>query len=82
MHTKLALRNAKNDRVVNMEKKLCRSSSNCVIAGVCGGIGAYFGIDPVVVRILLVLFTLFGGAGVLAYVVCWILMPRDIGSGF
>ena len=62
-----------------MEKKLRRSSSNKVIAGVCGGIGAYFGLDPVVVRIILVLFTLFGGAGVLVYLVCWICMPQDIG---
>ena len=60
-----------------MEKKLRRSSSNKVIAGVCGGIGAYFGLDPVVVRILLVLFTLFGGAGVLVYLVCWLCMPPD-----
>lgn len=62
-----------------MEKRLRRSSSNKVIAGVCGGIGAYFGIDPVAVRIALVLFTLFGGAGVLVYLVCWLCMPQDIG---
>ena len=62
-----------------METKLRRSSSNKVIAGVCGGIGAYFGLDPVVVRILLVLFTLFGGAGVLVYLVCWLCMPPDMG---
>jgi phage shock protein C len=61
-----------------MEKKLRRSSRNRVIAGVCGGIGAYFGVDPVAVRIALVLFTLFGGAGVLIYLVCWLCMPLDI----
>ena len=61
-----------------MEKKLRRSSSNKVIAGVCGGLGAYFGFDPVAVRLALVLFTLFGGAGVLVYLVCWICMPLDI----
>ena len=62
-----------------MEKKLRRSTSDKVVAGVCGGIGAYLGVDPVVVRIGLVLFTLFGGAGVLAYLVCWICMPVDNG---
>ncbi len=61
-----------------MEKKLRRSSSNKVIAGVCGGIGTYFGFDPVAVRIALVLFTLFGGAGVLVYLVCWLCMPSDL----
>lgn len=63
-----------------MEKKLRRSSSDSVIAGVCGGIGAYLDIDPVVVRIALVLFTLFGGAGLLVYLVCWICMPMDTGT--
>lgn len=62
-----------------MQKKLRRSSSNKVIAGVCGGLGEYFNIDPVMVRIALVLFTLFGGAGVLVYLVCWLCMPQDIG---
>ena len=62
-----------------MEKKLRRSSTEKVIAGVCGGIGAYLGIDPVVVRIALVLFTLCGGAGVLVYLVCWLCMPTDFG---
>lgn len=61
-----------------MEKHLTRSSSNCVIAGVCGGLGRYFNIDPVIVRILFILFTLGGGAGSAVYVVCWICMPRDI----
>ena len=63
-----------------MEKKLRRSSTESVIAGVCAGFGKYFGIDPVVVRIALVLFTLCGGAGVLVYLVCWICMPRDVGD--
>ncbi len=63
-----------------MEKKLRRSSTENIIAGVCAGVGKYFGIDPVVVRIALVLFTLCGGAGVLVYAVCWICMPRDVGD--
>ena len=62
-----------------MEKKLRRSSANKVLAGVCGGIGEYLGVDPVAIRIALVLFTLCGGAGVLVYIVCWLCMPRDAG---
>lgn len=66
-----------NQSVTAMAKKLRRSSSNGVIAGVCGGIGAYLDVDPVIVRIALVLFTLLGGAGLLAYLVCWVCMPLD-----
>ena len=46
-----------------MAKKLRRSTSDTVIAGVCGGIGACLDVDPDIVRIILVLFTLLGGAG-------------------
>lgn len=63
-----------------MAKKLKRSTSDTVIAGVCGGIGNYLDVDPVIVRIVLVLFTLLGGAGLLFYLVCWICMPMDTGS--
>ncbi len=58
-------------------KKLTRPQTNRVIAGVCAGIGNYFSIDPVVVRIVWVLFSLMGGAGLLAYLVCLIIMPED-----
>jgi phage shock protein C len=46
-----------------------------VIAGVCHGLGNYFDIDPVVVRIVFVILTAGGGAGVLAYLILWIVMP-------
>ena len=58
-------------------KKLIRSTTDRKLAGVCGGIGAYFGIDPTMVRIGWVIFCLLGGSGVLAYVVCAILMPEE-----
>lgn len=58
-------------------KKLFRSKNNKVIAGVCAGIGEYFGVDPTVVRLLWVLATLFSfGAGVLAYIIAWIIIPE------
>jgi len=37
----------------------------------------YFSMDPTVVRLLWVLFTLLGGAGVLAYIICWIVIPEE-----
>jgi len=57
-------------------KRLFRSRSSRVIAGVCGGIGEYFNIDPVIVRIIWVVVTLLGGAGLLAYIIAWIAIPN------
>jgi phage shock protein C len=48
------------------EKKLFRSRTNRKIAGVCGGLGDYFNIDPTLVRILFLIF--FGGGGLLLYI--------------
>ena len=58
-------------------KKLYRSNTNRVFAGVCGGIGEYFNIDPIIVRIIWVVVTFLGGAGVLAYVIAWIIIPEQ-----
>lgn len=57
--------------------RLERDMANKKIAGVCAGLGNYFGIDPVFVRILLVTFTIFWGVGLIAYVVAWIAMPKS-----
>ena len=59
-----------------MEKKLYRSDVDKKIAGVCGGISEYFKIDSTIVRLLLVVFCLMGGAGVLLYIVAWVVMPE------
>jgi phage shock protein C len=58
------------------EKKLFRSQENKMIAGICGGIGEYFEIDPNLIRILWMLFSFAGGAGVLAYIVAYIIIPE------
>jgi phage shock protein PspC (stress-responsive transcriptional regulator) len=57
-------------------KRLMRSKKNKVIAGVCGGIGEYLNIDPTLVRIMWIVFSLMGGAGILAYIIAWIIMPE------
>ncbi len=59
------------------EKKLTRSASDKMIAGVCGGLAKYFGIDAVLVRILFVLFALAGGPGILLYIILWVVMPEE-----
>ena len=57
-------------------KKLYRSSQDKKIAGVCGGIGAYFSLDPTIVRVLFVMLLLPGGLpGLLPYAVLWIVVP-------
>jgi phage shock protein PspC (stress-responsive transcriptional regulator) len=49
-----------------------------VIGGVCGGLGNYLNIDPVIVRILFVLLAVFGGSGVLVYIILWIVIPEQV----
>lgn len=57
--------------------RLYRSRSDAVIAGVCGGLGHYMGIDPILIRVLFVLLAIFGdGAGVLIYIIMAIVVPR------
>ncbi len=56
-------------------RKLYRSKKDKIIGGVCGGIGEYFNIDPVLVRILWLFFTFLGGAGILAYIIAWVVIP-------
>jgi phage shock protein C len=58
-----------------MNGKLYRSPNDRMIAGVCGGLGEYLGIDPVLVRLFFVLLTIGGGSGVLIYFLLWILIP-------
>jgi|APSaa5957512622_1039677.scaffolds.fasta_scaffold402979_1 phage shock protein C len=57
-------------------KKLALADNDKKIAGVCGGIAKFFGIDSTIVRIIAVIFTLAGGAGILLYILGWILMPH------
>lgn len=56
-------------------KKMMRNPDDMIIGGVCSGLGHYLGIQVKWIRILFVLFFLFGGSGVLLYVVLWVLMP-------
>ena len=61
---------------MDKNKKLYRSNVNKQICGVCGGIAEYFEIDPTLVRLGLVLFTCLGGSGLLAYIVCALVIPQ------
>ncbi len=61
-------------------KKLYRSRNNKIIAGVCAGLGKYFNVDPVWIRIIAVLLIFASGFGILAYIVMWILVPLEPGT--
>ena len=61
--------------VMEEPRKLYRSRTQRMVAGVCGGLAEYFNIDTTVIRVLFLVLTLFGGSGLVIYVVMWILVP-------
>ena len=58
-------------------KRLYRSRRQRMICGVCGGVAEYFNIDPTLVRLAWIIFTCFGGAGIWAYIIAAIVIPKD-----
>lgn len=59
-----------------MEKKLYRSITDKKLAGVCGGLAEYLGMDSTIIRLILVLAVLFAGVGILAYIVAALVIPN------
>jgi phage shock protein PspC (stress-responsive transcriptional regulator) len=60
-----------------MHRKLYRLTREKMLGGVCGGIAEYFEVDPTIVRLAFVLTVLAGGAGFIAYVIMWIVVPQE-----
>lgn len=60
-----------------MSKKLYKSTTDRKLCGVCAGIASYLNIDPTVVRLLWALIIFVGGAGVIAYIVCALVIPDE-----
>lgn len=58
-------------------KRLYKSKTNRVICGVCGGIGEYFNVDPVIIRLLVVVCVFTAGSGLLAYIIAAIIVPEE-----
>ncbi len=58
-------------------RRIRRSRDRKVIAGVAGGLGEYTGVDPVLLRVLFAVLAVFGGAGILLYLLCWLFLPAD-----
>ena len=59
-----------------MNKRLYKSRDNRMLAGVCGGVADYFGIDPTLVRLGWILCCALGGSGILAYIIAAIVIPE------
>jgi phage shock protein C len=62
---------------VAARSKLMRSRTNRKIAGVCAGFAEYFDLDVTLVRVVWLIVALFGGGGILAYIIAWIVMPEE-----
>jgi len=61
-------------------RRLMRDKKNAFLGGVAAGFGNYFGVDPVLVRLVFILMTFLNGFGVVAYAVAWVVMPRADGA--
>lgn len=60
-----------------MNKRLCKSSTDKKIFGVCGGLAQFLGIDPTVVRLIWALLIFCAGTGFLAYIIAALVLPYD-----
>jgi len=58
-------------------KKLYRSKKDRIIAGVCGGIAEYFKVDATLIRLIWAVSIFFGGLGIFAYIIAWIVIPEN-----
>jgi len=61
--------------MTNQQRRLYRNQSNKVFAGVCSGLGEYLNVDTIVIRLIWVLLTLLGGAGIIAYILAYFIIP-------
>lgn len=59
------------------DKRLVRSLDNKMLFGVCSGVAEYLNVDPVIIRLLAVLLTLWNGVGLLIYIVMALIMPQE-----
>jgi phage shock protein C len=60
-------------------RRLYRSGKDRILGGVCGGVAEYLGVDPVIIRLIWVISVFAWGFGILAYIIAWIIIPRNPG---
>jgi phage shock protein C len=61
----------------NGTKRLYRKREGRIVAGVCTGLADYLGIDVTIIRLVFAALTVFGGAGVLLYLIAWLVVPEE-----
>jgi phage shock protein PspC (stress-responsive transcriptional regulator) len=64
-----------------MPRRLTRDTGHAVLGGVAAGLAEYFGVDPVLARLVFILLAMLNGFGLIAYVICWVVMPRREEAG-
>jgi phage shock protein C len=69
-----------NMNEIEHHKKIYRTREGRMVAGVCGGLAEYFGVDLAIVRLAMVVLALLGGIGVVVYGAAWILVPERLSS--
>lgn len=77
MATKQNNSKAQTDKKSDITSGLHRSETNRIIAGVAGGLGEYFNVDPILVRIVFILLTIFNGIGLILYLILWVIIPSQ-----
>ena len=60
-----------------MNRRLCKSRDDRIVAGVCGGLAEFFGLDPTIIRVIWAVMICMGGSGLLLYIICAIVIPND-----
>jgi phage shock protein C len=60
-----------------VEKRLVRPKEGRWLAGVCAGFARYFELDPTLIRVVLILCVCLAGTGILAYLICWLVIPSE-----
>ena len=60
-----------------MANRLYRSESDRVLGGVCAGLGSFLGIDPIIIRVFFIVWTVLGEFSVLIYFLLWVIVPSD-----
>lgn len=61
---------------ITPSKRLYRSKTDRIVAGVCGGLGEYFAIDPIWFRLAFIVLAFGGGSGILVYLIMWLVVPE------
>ncbi len=67
---------------MNLKKRRLFRSEVGMIGGVCEGLGNYFDVDPTIIRLLWVVLALMHPSAILAYLICWIVIPNDYWRGY